>query len=124
MARVFSEWRSMGQGGDRTLGSFEQLVLLAIVRVGEEAYGVSVQEEIERTTGRSVTPGALYRALDRLEARGLVLSGTGEPTGDRGGRRRRTLRITREGARDLAEALKAVRGLAEGLDARIRALAR
>jgi DNA-binding PadR family transcriptional regulator len=109
---------------DRALGSFEQLVLLAIVRVGGDAYGVSVQEEIERATGRSVTPGALYRALDRLEARGLLASGTGEPTGERGGRRRRTLRLTREGARELAEALEAVRLLAEGLDARIRAVAR
>ena len=108
----------------RALGSFEQLVLLAILRAGEGAYGVSVQEELERATGRSVTPGALYRALDRLEARGLVASGTGAPTGERGGRRRRTLRLTRQGARELAEALEAVKGLAEGLDARIRALAR
>ena len=86
----------------RALGSFEQLVLLAILRVGKDAYGVSVQEEIERATGRSVTPGALYRALDRLEARGLVQSGTGEPTGDRGGRRRRTLTVSRDGARELS----------------------
>lgn len=108
----------------RALGSFEQLVLLAILRVGKDAYGVTVQEEIERTTGRSVTPGALYRALDRLEARGLVASGTGEPTDERGGRRRRTLEVTREGASELSEALEAVGEMAKGLDARIRALAR
>lgn len=107
----------------RTLGSFEQLVLLAILRVGEGAYGVPVQEEIERVTGRAVSPGALYRALDRLEERGLVGSGTGEPRAERGGRRRRTLAVTSEGARELAEALGAVRGMADGLDARIRSLA-
>ncbi len=108
----------------RALGSFEQLVLLAILRVGEGAYGISVQDEIERATGRSVTPGALYRAFDRLEARGSIASGTGEPTRDRGGRRRRTLSVTRVGARELSEALHAVREMAEGLDAQIRALAR
>jgi DNA-binding PadR family transcriptional regulator len=107
----------------RTLGSFEQLVLLAVLRVGEDAYGVPVQEEIERVTGRDVAPGALYRALDRLEERGLVASGTGEPTTERGGRRRRTLAVTSEGARELADALAAVRGMADGLDARIRSLA-
>lgn len=107
----------------RALGSFEQLVLLAILRMGKDAYGVSVQEEIERATGRSVTPGALYRALDRLEARGLVESGTGEPTGERGGRRRRTLAVTPDGATELSDALDAVRELAEGLEPQIRALA-
>jgi DNA-binding PadR family transcriptional regulator len=107
----------------RTVGSFEQLVLLAILRLGEGAYGVPVQEEIERATGRDVAPGALYRALDRLEERGLVASGIGEPTPERGGRRRRTLAVTPEGARELADTLAAVRGLADGLDARIRSLA-
>jgi PadR family transcriptional regulator, regulatory protein PadR len=106
----------------RSLGSFEQLVLLAIVRSGDDAYGVSVQEEIERATGREVAPGALYRALDRLEERGLVRSGVGEPTEERGGRRRRTLSVTPAGARELAETLSAVRDMAKGLDARIRAL--
>ena len=114
----------MSKGGERALGSFEQLVLLAIIRAGDDAYGVSVQEEIERTTGRSVTPGALYRALDRLEERGLIASGLGEPTGERGGRRRRTLSITRAGARELAESLSALREMAAGMEARIRVLAR
>lgn len=107
----------------RALGSFEQLVLLAILRIGKDAYGASVQEEIERATGRTVTPGSLYRALDRLESRGLVESGTGEPTGERGGRRRRTLAVTVEGARELSGSLDAIRELAEGLGAEIRALA-
>jgi PadR family transcriptional regulator PadR len=83
-----------------------------------------VQEEIEHVTGREVTPGALYQALDRLEERGLVSSGLGEPTAERGGRRRRTLAVTPDGARELTEALDAVRGMAAGLDARIRSLAK
>lgn len=107
----------------RSLGSFEQLVLLAILRVGGEAYGVPVQEEIERVTGRDVAAGALYRALDRLEERGLVTSGTGAPTAARGGRRRRTLAVTPEGARELAGALHSVHTMSEGLDGRIRSLA-
>src|SRR5687767_5749670 len=114
---------SPGESVVRTLGSFEQLVLLAILRVGEDAYGVPVQEEIERATGHDVAPGALYRALDRLEERGLVASRFGEPTAERGGRRRRMLVVTSAGARELADALTAVRGMAEGLEARIRALA-
>jgi DNA-binding PadR family transcriptional regulator len=85
---------------------------------------VPVQEEIERATGRDVAAGALYRALDRLEERGLVTSGTGAPTAARGGRRRRTLAVTPEGARELAVALRSVRSMADGLDARIRSLAR
>lgn len=113
--------RKMSMG--RTLGSFEQLVLLAILRVGDGAYGVPVQEEIERVTGRDVAAGALYRALDRLEERGLVSSGLGAPTAERGGRRRRTLAVTPMGARELEDALGAVRGMAEGLDAHIRSLA-
>jgi DNA-binding PadR family transcriptional regulator len=107
----------------RALGSFEQLVLLAILRVGDDAYGVSVQEEIERVTGRETTPGALYRALDRLEERGLIRSGMGRPTEERGGRRRRTLAVTPAGAKELRDALAAVRDLAEGLDTHIRTLA-
>ena len=107
----------------RTLGSFEQLVLLAILRIGDGAYGVQVHEEIERVTGRDVAAGALYRALDRLEERGLISSGTGEPTAERGGRRRRTLSVTPSGARELEDALGALRGMAQGLDARIRSLA-
>lgn len=81
-----------------------------------------VQEEIERVTGRAVTAGALYRAFDRLEERGLVESGTGEPAAERGGRRRRTLAVTPAGMRELAHALGVLREMAGGLDARTRAL--
>ena len=79
------------------LGEFEQMVLLAIVHVGEGAYGVTVREEIERRTGREVSVGALYTALDRLERKGFVRSTISEPTPQRGGRARRFVSISTSG---------------------------
>jgi DNA-binding PadR family transcriptional regulator len=68
------------------LGEFEQLVLLAILRLGNEAYGVPIRLEIERRTGRALSVGALYRTLDRLEDKGYVSSAFSDPTPERGGR--------------------------------------
>lgn len=79
------------------LGEFEQSVLLAIVHVGEHAYGVSIREEIERRTGRSVSVGALYTALDRLERKGYIRSTVSDPTPLRGGRAKRHVAITAPG---------------------------
>ena len=62
------------------LGDFEQRILFALIRLGADAYGVTIREEIEARTGRAVSAGALYTALDRLEKRGLVASRLGEPT--------------------------------------------
>src|ERR1044071_3738370 len=62
------------------LGSLEQLLLLALLRLGDDAYGVPIRDEIEERTGRVISPGAIYTALDRLETRGLVRSRLGEPT--------------------------------------------
>jgi PadR family transcriptional regulator, regulatory protein PadR len=72
-----------------TLGEFEQSVLLAIVHLADEAYGVTIRREIEARTGRSIAVGALYTALDRLERKGFVASRMSEPTSQRGGRSRR-----------------------------------
>ena len=69
-----------------TLGEFEQLLLLAIVHLGEDAYGVTIRQEVEARTGRDVAIGALYTSLDRLERKGFVRSTMSEPTPDRGGR--------------------------------------
>ena len=79
------------------LGEFEQMVLLAIVHVGEGAYGVTVREEIERRTGREVSVGALYTALDRLERKGFVRSTSSDPTPERGGRAKRVVSIRTSG---------------------------
>jgi DNA-binding PadR family transcriptional regulator len=72
-----------------TLGEFEQAVLLAIVHLGENAYGLAIRREIEARTGRSIAVGALYTALDRLERKNLVRSTMSDPTPQRGGRSRR-----------------------------------
>lgn len=83
------------------LGNFELMVLLAVLRVGEDAYGVPIARELEETCGRDVLLGSVYAALDRLEAKGFVTSRLGEPTAERGGRAKKYFRIT---ARGVAEA--------------------
>ena len=76
------------------LGEFEQIVLLAVLHTGDDAYGVPVWREIEARTGRVVSLPAVYKTLDRLEAKGLVRSGVGEPTAERGGRAKRVYTVT------------------------------
>ena len=71
------------------IGEFEELVLLAILSQGENAYGVPIHQALEEATGRSVTIGSLYTTLSRLEEKGLVQSRVGEPTAERGGRAKR-----------------------------------
>ena len=104
----------------KTLGEFEQLVLFALVALGDDAYGVSVRQEIEERTGRSVSAGAVYTVLKRLEERDLVSAWIGDPTPERGGRRRKHYRIETEGAVQLRQArdqlLDMSQGLAERLD--------
>jgi PadR family transcriptional regulator, regulatory protein PadR len=85
---------------DAPLGSFEEQVLLAVIRTGGEAYGMAVRRELEAVTGREVTIGAVYATLDRLEAKGLVASGRG--AGPAGGPRR-VFALTRRGAEALVE---------------------
>ncbi len=92
----------------RLLTDFELMILLAILRVGEEAYGVQIAREIESTGGRRVLLGAAYAALDRLERNGLVSSRIGSPTPERGGRAKRYFRVTARGVRSLRETQQAL----------------
>jgi DNA-binding PadR family transcriptional regulator len=85
------------------LGEFEQIVLLAVVRLGDEAYGVPIRREIAERAGRQVTVGALYATLDRLEAKGLVHSWFADPTPQRGGRSRRYFEVLPAGLEALTE---------------------
>ena len=101
---------------DRSLGEFEQIVLLAILRLGDEAYGVTILAEIAARTGRNPTPGALYTTLHRMEAKRLVTFRDGSPTPERGGRAKRFVQVTREGRTALAAAQTAYRSLLEGLN--------
>ena len=99
----------------QTLGEFEHLLLVAVLRLGEGAYGVSMKAEIEERTGRSVTLGAIYPTMDRLEARGLVTSSMSEPTGGRGGRSRRVFEVTPQGVEAARKAYDAVRAMWDGV---------
>jgi DNA-binding PadR family transcriptional regulator len=83
-------------GGYR-LGDFERIVLLALVRLRENAYGVTIRREIEERAGREVSYGALYTTLDRMEAKGYVSSRIGEPTQVRGGRAKKYFQIAAPG---------------------------
>ena len=98
------------------LGEFEQLVLLAILRLGDDAYAVPVRDEIERRARRSVARGALYTALERLEAKGLLRSRMSDPLPERGGRSRRYFQVTAPGLAALREARAALLGLWQGLE--------
>jgi PadR family transcriptional regulator PadR len=97
------------------LGAFEHLLLLALVRLGDDTYGVPIRDELEARTGRVVSPGAIYTALDRLEQRGLVRSQLGEPTPARGGKRKRCYRLTAKGSAALRDAQGAIAHMARGI---------
>jgi PadR family transcriptional regulator, regulatory protein PadR len=98
------------------LGEFEQIVLLAILRLNDNAYGVTIRNEIEKCTGREPAPGALYTTLDRLEEKVLLRSRMGDPTPERGGRSKRYFTVTATGTKALAQALRSYRRLLEGLE--------
>lgn len=83
------------------LGEFELMVLLAVIRTGDGAYGVPILKELCDTTRRDVSFGSVYAALDRLEQKGLVSSSVGDPTPVRGGRAKRYFRVTRKGLRQV-----------------------
>ena len=104
----------------QTLGDFEQLVLLALVRLGDAAYGVSIHDEIVRRARREVTIAAVYKTLERLEDKGLVSSREGAPTPERGGRRKKHYRLLAAGHRALTQSLSALRSMTEGLDAELK----
>ena len=99
----------------QALGEFEQAVLLAILHLGPDAYGVTVRREIEARTRRTVAVGALYTALDRLERRGLVRSTFSDPTPRRGGRSRRHLAVSASGVAALERAREAMDRMWAGL---------
>lgn len=99
-----------------SLGEFEQIVLLAVLRLGEDAYGVTILTEIAERTERNPSPGALYTTLHRMEDKGLVTFRDGSPTPERGGRAKRFVTVTRQGRTALASAQAAYRSLMEGLD--------
>lgn len=99
------------------LTDFEFMVLLAVLRVGEEAYGVPIAREIEQTAGRKVIVAAVYASLVRLQEKGLVSSTIGEPTQERGGRAKRFFKVTAKGLRSIRETQRAFTALWTGVPA-------
>lgn len=97
------------------LGGFELLVLSALIRLGDDAYGVPIADTIAETSGREVALGSVYVTLDRLTHRGLVTSRTGEPTAERGGRAKTYFRITAKGLREVRHARLTFQSLWDGI---------
>jgi PadR family transcriptional regulator, regulatory protein PadR len=97
------------------LGEFEQMVLLAILQVKDDAYGVTIHEELERRTKRKVARGAIYMTLDRLEKKGLLDSWTTAPTAERGGRAKRCYKVTKPALEALRASRRALVSLWDGL---------
>jgi DNA-binding PadR family transcriptional regulator len=85
------------------LGEFDLMMLLAVIHLGDEAYGVTISQELEASRGRDVSLGSVYAALERLETKGLVESILGDPTPERGGKAKRYFRITKEGLNEVRE---------------------
>jgi PadR family transcriptional regulator PadR len=90
------------------LGELEQLVMLAVMRLDENAYAVSIRDQIEARTGIDLGRGSVYVTLDRLERKGLLRSAFGEPTPERGGKAKRCFELTAAGTRALAQAEAAI----------------
>jgi len=97
------------------LGEFEHIVVLALLRLGDRAYGVTVRQEIESRIKREVSLGAIYATLDRLETKGYVKSALGEPTPERGGRSKRFFRVTTQGVAAVNRTHRALDSMTEGL---------
>jgi PadR family transcriptional regulator PadR len=97
------------------LGNFELIVMLALIRLGENAYGVPIAHEIEAKGGREVSLAGIYATLDRLETKGLVSSELGEPTRERGGRAKRYFQITPRGLREVRLTQQALKRLWQDL---------
>jgi DNA-binding PadR family transcriptional regulator len=98
------------------LGEFEHIVVLAWVRLGDQAYGVTVRREIEERIGREVSIGAIYATLDRLESKGYVKSQLGDPTPERGGRSKRFFRVSARGIAAVNRTHQALQKMTAGLN--------
>jgi DNA-binding PadR family transcriptional regulator len=98
------------------IGEFEQLVLLALLRLGRDAYGATIRDEIEARGGRAASISAVYTTLERLEAKGLVRSRIGAPTPQRGGKRKRHYELLAPGVRALRQSHETIRRMTDGLE--------
>jgi PadR family transcriptional regulator, regulatory protein PadR len=97
------------------LGNFELMVMLVLIRLRENAYGVPISDELEKRTRREVAIGSVYAALERLEDKGFVASELGEPTSERGGRAKKYFRVTARGLKEVRETQRSIVNLWHGL---------
>jgi PadR family transcriptional regulator PadR len=98
------------------LGDFEQLILLGVLRLGDDAYGAAIRQEIHERSGRDVSINAVYTTLERLETKGFLKSWTGEPTPQRGGRRRKHYALKAAGTAALRQSYRAFTAMADGVE--------
>jgi PadR family transcriptional regulator PadR len=98
------------------IGEFEQLVLMTILRLGDQAYGATVRDEIADRTGRDVSMSAVYTTLERLELKKMLRSRVGEPTPQRGGRRKRYFALSTAGEQALQASWQRLKRVAEGIE--------
>jgi DNA-binding PadR family transcriptional regulator len=105
-----------------TPGEFEQLVLLAVLRLGPDAYGATIRREIEQRAERELSISAVYTTVQRLEQKGFVRTRMGEPLPERGGRRRKYVELLPAGAHALKVAYSAFAGMTAGVEQRLKAL--
>lgn len=104
---------------DVVLSEFEQLVLIALVRLGNDAYGVTICDDIAARSGRAASIAAVYKTLDRLETRGFVASRIGEPTSERGGRRKKHFKVLALGQRALKQSMAALKRMTAGIESEV-----
>ena len=107
---IFEEMNSRNH-----FGEWELMVILALMRLGDDAYGVPICREIEAQTSREVAVGSVYATLERLEEKGFVSSALGKPTAERGGRAKRYFRVTTNGVREVRKAQRSLMNLWSGL---------
>jgi len=110
------EYMTPARAPETSLGEFEQLVLLALLRLRDNAYGATIHQEVQKRTRRQISISAVYTTLDRLEEKGLVQSRTGEPTPRRGGRRKKYFTLEPVGAEALAQSYRVFREMTRGLE--------
>ncbi|HWE84330.1 MAG TPA: PadR family transcriptional regulator [Terracidiphilus sp.] len=101
--------------GRAYLGELELMLLLAVIHLGDEAYGVPIARRLEMERARSVSVGGVYAALERLEAKGLITSTLGDPTPERGGKAKRFFRVTKEGLKQAQETRRVLTRLWQAL---------
>jgi PadR family transcriptional regulator, regulatory protein PadR len=107
---------------DASLGEFEQLILLALVRLRDNAYGATIHQELQNRTRRQISISAVYTTLDRLAEKGLVESRIGDPTPRRGGRRKKFFQLMPEGAEALSQSYRVFREMTRGLERQLEEL--